>query len=463
MQMIQEKEYTRKDSLNYIEENKERFLAELFDFLRIPSVSTDQKFAGDIRNAAKFIKTELNKIGVDHCAIMETAGHPVVYAEYIKDTNQPTVLVYGHYDVQPADPYELWDNPPFDPIIKNEKIYARGACDDKGQMFMHLKALEIIKEFSVKCNIKFLFEGEEEVGSVNLEQFIIDNKSLLSNDLLLISDTAILSNNQPSLMTGAKGILYYEIEATGPNRDIHSGIFGGAVANPLNALNHLLNGIRPDNGLIRIPDFYKDVIAPSKEELRLTEQVTSHDEQLRTDLSISNFIKEEGYTSIQTAYYRPTFDVHGIEGGYNLPGAKTIIPSKAIAKFSFRLAANQNPETLDLLIRDYIKKHTPSGIEFWTKLLGSCKPSFTSTESKGYLCAEKAMKTTFNKEVIPTKMGGSLPIIAMFEEHLKVNVIMMGFGLDTDDIHSPNEHYGVFNFLKGIETIPEFFKEFYKA
>ncbi len=445
----------------YIQENKDRFLSELLDFLRIPSVSADSKYKGDVRRASEFVQKKLQEAGVDKAEICETAGHPIIYAEKIINPALPTVLVYGHYDVQPADPLNLWDSPPFEPVVKNEKIYARGACDDKGQVYMHVKAFEtMMKTNSLPCNIKFMIEGEEEVGSNNLGIFVRANKAKLKADVILISDTSIIANDTPSIDVGLRGLSYLEVEITGSNRDLHSGVYGGAVANPINVLCEMIASLKDANQHITIPNFYDDVLVLSEQERKELNLAPFDMKAYTQDLQIEETRGEKGYTVLEQTGVRPTLDVNGIWGGYIGEGAKTVLPSKAFAKISMRLVPNQNSDKITELFQKYFTSIAPKGVKVEVRPHHGGEPVVTPTDSKAYLAASKAMETTFGKKPIPTRGGGSIPIVALFEKELGLKSVLMGFGLDSDAIHSPNEHYGLFNYYKGIETIPLFFKYF---
>lgn len=452
----------------YLEKNKERFLAELFDFLRIPSVSADPKFDKDMQKAADWIKEKLLEAGMDSAEVCQTAGHPVVYAEKIIDPALPTILTYGHYDVQPADPYELWDSAPFDPVIKKTTvhpegaIFARGACDDKGQIYMHVKALEqMIAEDVLPCNVKIMFEGEEEVGSENLETFIKENKERLAADIILISDTSIIANDIPSVETGLRGLSYMEVEVVGPNRDLHSGVYGGAVANPINVLNRMIASLHDEQGKVTIPGFYDNVIELSAEERADLEAAPFNEQAYMKDLDINAVEGEAGYTTRERAAIRPTLDVNGIWGGYTGEGSKTVLPSKASAKISMRLVPDQDWKEISDLFAAHFKAIAPPSVKVKVSRHHGGQPYVTPTDSVGYQAAFKAMEEAFGKTPVPTRGGGSIPIVALFEEVLGLKSILFGFGLDSDALHSPNEHYGVVNFYKGIEAIPLFYK-YYK-
>ncbi|PWK18390.1 acetylornithine deacetylase/succinyl-diaminopimelate desuccinylase-like protein [Arcicella aurantiaca] len=443
----------------YIQENKERFLSELLDLLRIPSVSADSKYKDDVRKAAEFICEKIQAAGADVAEICETAGHPIVYGEKIIDSSLPTVLVYGHYDVQPADPLNLWDSPPFEPVVKDEKIYARGACDDKGQVYMHIKAFEtMMATNSLPCNVKFMIEGEEEVGSDNLGIFVKANKAKLAADVILISDTAIIANDIPSIDVGLRGLSYLEVEITGANRDLHSGVYGGAVANPINVLSKMIASLHDENGHITIPNFYDDVVELTPAQREAMAETPFNLDEYKKDLGIDDVRGEDGYTTLERASIRPTLDANGIWGGYIGEGAKTVLPSKASAKISMRLVPNQQSDKITALFTKHFESIAPAGVTVKVQPHHGGEPYVTPTDSKEYRAAEKAMEEAFGKKPVPTRGGGSIPIVALFEKELGLKTILMGFGLDSDAIHSPNEHYGLSNFYKGIETIPLFFK-----
>ncbi len=448
-------------ALDYIKDNKDRFLNELIELLKIPSVSADSKFKGDVRKAAEFIKDKLMDAGADSAEIVETAGHPIVYGEKILDSKLPTVLVYGHYDVQPADPYELWDSPPFEPVIKNDRIYARGACDDKGQMYMHIKSFEaLMKNNELPCNVKFMIEGEEEVGSDNLELFVRENKEKLAADVILISDTGIIDNDNPSITVGLRGLSYVEVEVTGPNRDLHSGMYGGAVANPINVLCDMIARLQNEKGEITIPGFYDKVEVLSEEERDKMAKAPFNLDNYKKELDIEEVQGEEGYSTIERTGIRPSLDVNGIWGGYTGEGAKTVLPSKAYAKISMRLVPNQRSEEITKLFTNHFLSLAPKSVKVKVTPHHGGEAAVVSTGSTGYKAAEKAMTDTWGKEPIPMREGGSIPIVALFQDVLKLDSILLGFGLDEDAIHSPNESYGLFNYYKGIETITMFYKHF---
>ena len=447
--------------LPYIKENQERFIQELIDLLKIPSVSADKAFAKEVHAAGKFVADKLIAAGADKVEICQTAGYPVIYGEKMIDASLPTVLVYGHYDVQPADPIELWTSPPFEPVIKDGKIYARGACDDKGQMYMHLKAFEMMmKNGGVPCNVKFMIEGEEEVGSDNLETFVRANTERLACDVVLISDTGLISLEHPSITSGLRGLSYVEVEVTGPNRDLHSGIYGGAVANPINILAQMIASLHDEDGKVNIPGFYDNVDDVSKEERALMASAPFSLDDYKAHLDIEEVQGEKGYSTLERTSIRPTLDVNGIWGGYIGQGAKTVLPSKAFAKISMRLVPNQDSATITNLFQKHFESIAPKSVKVKVKPHHGGEAAVTPTDSVAYKAAEKAMETTFGKRPIPLRSGGSIPIVTMFEKVLGIKTVLMGFGLDSDAIHSPNEHYHVANYLKGIETIPYFYTYF---
>jgi acetylornithine deacetylase/succinyl-diaminopimelate desuccinylase-like protein len=448
----------------YIQSNKQRFLDELFDWLRIPSVSADSKHKNDVRKAAEFLKEKFIAAGADKVELCETKGHPIVYAEKIINPALPTVLVYGHYDVQPPDPLNLWNSPPFEPVIKNEKIYARGACDDKGQVYMHVKAFEaMMKHNTLPCNVKFMVEGEEEVGSDNLGIFVKENKTKLKADIILISDTAIISLDHPSITVGLRGLSYVEVEVTGPNRDLHSGVYGGAVANPVNVLAKMIAALHDENGRVTIPGFYDKVVELSVAEREALNRAPFDLNHYKKELAIDDVHGEKGYTTLERTGIRPTLDVNGIWGGYTGEGAKTVLPSKAYAKISMRLVPNQdNQEITELFTRHFLSL-APKSVKVKVTALHGGQAAVTPTDSKAFTAASAAFEEVWGKRPIPTRDGGSIPIVALFKKELGLDTVLMGFGLDSDAIHSPNEHYGVKNFLLGIETIIAFYKHYARS
>jgi acetylornithine deacetylase/succinyl-diaminopimelate desuccinylase-like protein len=446
---------------SYIEKNKDRFLNELFELLRIPSVSADPKYKNDVLKTADVIKEKLVAAGADKVEICPTAGYPIVYGEKIIDSKLPTVLMYGHYDVQPADPLELWTSGPFEPVVKDGKIFARGACDDKGQMYMHIKAFEYMMQTNtLPCNIKFMIEGEEEVGSNNLGTFVQNNKAKLKADVILISDTGIIANDIPSITVGLRGLSYVEVEVTGPNRDLHSGLYGGAVANPINILCEMIAKMKDEKNHITIPGFYDDVEILSMEERSEMAKAPFSLDEYKKALDLSDIHGEDGYTTNERNSIRPTLDVNGIWGGYTGEGAKTVIASKAHAKISMRLVPHQSSEKIMELFTKHFKSLAPKSVKVKVIPHHGGEPVVTPSNSVAYKAASMAMEKTFGKKPVPVRSGGSIPIVAMFKSELGLDSVLMGFGLDSDAIHSPNEHYGVFNYLKGIETIPYFFKNF---
>lgn len=452
---------------NYIDANKDRFLGELFDLLRIPSVSADSKFKGDVRRAAEYLCNRLQEAGADKVELFETAGHPIVYAEKMVDPALPTVLVYGHYDVQPADPYELWDSPPFEPVIKTTPehpkgaIFARGACDDKGQVYMHVKAFETMMQTrSLSCNVKFMIEGEEEVGSDNLGVFVQAHKELLKADVILISDTGIISNQTPSITVGLRGLSYLEVEVVGPDRDLHSGRYGGAVANPINVLCKMIASLHDDKRHITIPGFYDKVAELSLAERKALHEAPYDEAAFTKDLDIDEVYGEEGYSTIERVGIRPTLDVNGIWGGYTGEGAKTVLPSKAYAKISMRLVPNQESEEITQLFTKHFMAIAPAGVKVKVKPHHGGEGAVVPTDSLEYKAASAAFEECWGKTPVPTRDGGSIPIVSLFQKELGLDSVLLGFGLDSDNIHSPNEKYGVFNYLKGIETIVAFYQHY---
>ncbi len=457
---------------NYSQEHKDQLLNELFELLRIPSVSADSAFNQDVANTAEAVKQSLEKAGCDNVKVHPTAGHPIVYAEKIIDESLPTVLVYGHYDVQPADPVELWNTEPFEPVIKKTEkhpdgaIFARGACDDKGQMFMHVKAVEaMIQNDLLPCNVKFMIEGEEEVGSPNLEIFIKEQGELLKNDIILISDTSMIDNSIPSIDTGLRGLSYVEVEVTGPNIDLHSGVYGGAVANPINVLCDMVSSMMDENKHITIPGFYDKVIPLTEDERAELAEAPFDLDAYKKSLDIEDVQGEKGYATSERNSIRPTLDVNGIWGGYIGEGSKTVLPSKAFAKISMRLVPNQDWHEITELFTKHFENIAPKSVKVKVTPHHGGMPYVIPTKHIGYKAAAAAIEKTFGKKPVPQRGGGSIPIVALFEKELKSKSVLMGFGLDSDAIHSPNEHYGVWNYLKGIETIPYFYKyytELYK-
>ena len=451
----------------YIKEHKQRFLNELVNLLKMPSISADKAYKKDVLNTANFVLESLKKAGCEKVELCKTPGYPIIYGEKIIDKNLPTVLVYGHYDVQPADPIELWTSPPFEPVIKKTKIhpegaiFARGACDDKGQMYMHVKALEYMTSTgNLPCNVKFMIEGEEEVGSESLSWFVPRNKEKLANDVILMSDTGMIANDIPSITTGLRGLSYVEVEVTGPNRDLHSGLYGGAVANPINILTKMIASLHDENNRITIPGFYDKVENLSTEERAEMAKAPFSLKDYKIALAIGAVYGEEGYSTNERNSIRPTLDVNGIWGGYTGEGAKTVIASKAYAKISMRLVPNQDWKEITTLFKNHFENIAPDAVTVKVTPHHGGQGYVTPIDNNAYKAASKAYKTTFGKTPIPQRSGGSIPIVALFEQELKSKTILMGFGLNSDAIHSPNEHFGVWNYLKGIETIPYFYEYF---
>jgi acetylornithine deacetylase/succinyl-diaminopimelate desuccinylase-like protein len=452
---------------NYLQSNKDRMLNELLDLLKIPSVSADSKYKEHVLATAEAVKKRLEEAGAEKVEISKTKGFPVVYGEKMIDPGKPTVIVYGHYDVQPPDPLNLWDSPPFEPVIKKTAIhpegaiFARGACDDKGQMYMHVKAFELMmKTNSLPCNVKFMIEGEEEVGSPSLGPWIVENKDRLKGDVILISDTSIIANDIPSIDAGLRGLAYMEVEVTGPNRDLHSGVYGGAVANPINILCKMIADCHDENRHITIPGFYDDVIELTSGQRAEMAKAPFNLEEYKKDLKVRDVLGEKGFSTIERTGIRPTLDVNGIWGGYTGEGAKTVLPSKASAKISMRLVPDQNSKKIAKIFQDHFEKTAPASVTVKVTEHHGGEPVVVPTDSIGYRAASKAMEETYGKKPVPTRGGGSIPIVALFKKELGLDSILFGFGLDSDALHSPNEHYGLFNYYKGIETIPLFYKYF---
>ncbi len=446
---------------DYQEKNKERFLNELLELLRIPSVSARSEHKDDMIRCAESVKQHFLAAGADSVTVYPTEGHPVVFGEKIIDANKPTVLVYGHYDVQPADPLELWHSGPFEPVIKDGKIYARGSADDKGQFFMHVKALEtLVKTNTLSTNIKFIIEGEEEIGSPNLAKFVSANKELLKADVILISDTSMLSMENPSIDVGVRGLSYIEVEVTGANRDLHSGVYGGAVANPITILAQMIASCHDENNHITIPGFYDDVVNASAEERVKMAKAPFNENEYKKDLGVAELWGEKGFTTNERTGIRPTIEVNGIWGGYTGEGAKTVLPGKAFAKISARLVPNQSSSNITEKLLNYFTSIAPKGVTVKASEHHGGEPYMTPIDSNEYRAAAKAVAATFGKEPIPVRGGGSIPICALFEKELGIKIVFMGFGLDSDNLHSPNEKFDLVNFYKGIETIP-YFHQFY--
>jgi acetylornithine deacetylase/succinyl-diaminopimelate desuccinylase-like protein len=448
----------------YINKHKKRFLEELKEFLTIPSISADPDYKKELKRAADFLKDRMKEAGLQKVKVYKTKGHPIVYGEKIVNKDWPTVLVYGHYDVQPPDPLELWTTAPFKPVVKKTELhpdgalFARGACDDKGQLYMHVKAFEAMNASDeLNCNIKFMIEGEEEVGSEHLEEFCRQYRDMLQSDVVLISDTSIIANNVPSITTGLRGLSYLEVEVTGPNRDLHSGVYGGAVDNPVNVLCDMIASLKDEKGRITIPGFYDSVVELSEEERKAMNKAPFSIRKYQKQLDIKAVAGEEGYTTLERSSIRPSLDVNGIWGGYIGEGAKTVLPSKAYAKISMRLVPNQHPDKITALFTKYFKSIAPKSVKVEVVPHHGGMPAVTPTDTDEYKAAHLAMKKTFGKNPIPLRSGGSIPIVAMFEDVFKIKSVLMGFGLDSDNIHSPDEHFGLFNYYRGIETIPYYY------
>ncbi len=447
----------------YIEENKQRFLDELFGLIRIPSISSMSDHKPDMQKAAEYWKKSLLDAGADKADVMSTDGNPVVYGEKTIDPSLPTVLVYAHYDVMPVDPLELWQSPPFEPEIRDGKIWARGADDDKGQGFMHAKAFEaLVKTNSLPCNVKFMIEGEEEIGSPNLGKWCAEHKDMLKADVILVSDTSMIGPDVPSITTGLRGLAYWQVEVTGPNRDLHSGLFGGAVANPINTLAELIAGMVDEDNRITIPGFYDDVLEASTEERALLNKAPFSIDAYKKAIDVEELRGEKAYTPIEHTGIRPTFDVCGIWGGYTGEGAKTVLPSKAYAKISSRLVPNQNHEKIAIMFKEHFEKIAPKSVKVKVSVLHGGQAYVCPIDLPAYKAAEKAYMETYGKQPIPMRSGGSIPIISTFEDIIGLKSVLMGFGLESDAIHSPNENYPLENFYKGIETIAAFYKHFAK-
>jgi acetylornithine deacetylase/succinyl-diaminopimelate desuccinylase-like protein len=436
-------------------------LNELFNLLRIPSISADSAYAADVQRCAEYTAMRLKEAGADNVTLEQTAGNPIVYGDKIIDPNKPTILVYGHYDVQPSVPDELWNTPPFEPTIKDGNIYARGACDDKGQFYMHLKAFETMMQTdTLHCNVKFMIEGEEEIGSTNLGIYVKEYKEKLAADVVLISDTGMIANDVPSIDTGLRGLSYVEVEVTGPKIDLHSGTFGGAVANPINVLCSMISSLHDENRHITIPGFYDKVDVVSDADREAMSKTPFSLDEFKNELAVDDVMGESGYSTIERTGIRPTLDVNGIWGGYTGEGAKTVLPSKAYAKISMRLVPSQTSQEITQLFQDHFEKIAPKSVKVKVTPHHGGEAAVTPTDSPAYKAASRAMEKTFGKEPVPTRGGGSIPIVALFEEVLGLKTVLLGFGLDSDAIHSPNEKYGLFNFYKGIETIPYFYEYF---
>ena len=448
-----------KDLKNYVEQNKDRFLSELFELIRIPSVSAQESHKDDMYRAAQWIAEKLVADGADKAEVFKTDGHPVVYGEKIIDKSLPTVLVYGHYDVQPAEPLDLWKSPAFEPEVREGKIFARGADDDKGQSFMHFKAFEyMVKTGQLPCNVKFMIEGEEEIGSPSLGKFCEQNKKMLASDVILVSDTSMISPDIPSITTGLRGLSFVEFEATGPNCDLHIGLYGGAVANPVNVMAKMIASLTDENGRITVKGFYDDVEELSDEERKEMARAPFNLDHYKKEIDVAEVGGEKGYSTNERTGIRPSLDVNGIWGGYTEKGAKTILPSKAYAKISMRLVPHQDSKKIAELFKAHFESIAPKTVKVKVNYLHGGEGYVSPTDTVEYQAASKAYETSFGKKPIPVRSGGSIPIISLFEKVLGVKSILMGFGLESDAIHGPNENYPLQQFYKGIETIPYFYK-----
>lgn len=451
-------------TIQYIKENRERYIDELKELLRIPSISAESEHKPDMQKAAEFIAEKLRVAGINKIEIHQTAGHPIVYGEWIGAPGKPTVLVYGHYDVQPEGDLSLWSTAPFDPVIKDDKLYARGATDDKGQLYMHIKSIEAAFKTTgtLPCNVKFLIEGEEEIGSENLDPFIIAHKDLLKCDTVLISDTSLFAPGVPTLTYGLRGLCYMEIEVIGPDRDLHSGTYGGAVPNPVNILAKIISQLHDKNGKVTITGFYDDVLKLTKKERENFKKLKFSEKAYKKEIGVNELVGETGYTTFERTWSRPTLDCNGIVGGYFGEGAKTIIPSKASSKISMRLVPYQDPKKIAKLFTKYIKSITPKSVKLNVKALHGGYPVVTPIDHKATIAASKAMERAFGKKTVYMKEGGSIPIVATFANELKAPTVLMGLGLDSENLHSPNEHFSLKHFMLGIESSLYFFEEFSK-
>ncbi|RKY94766.1 MAG: dipeptidase [Ignavibacteriae bacterium] len=450
--------------VNYINSNRKRYVEELKDFLRISSISTLPDCKKDMYKAAEYVKNSLTQAGIKKVKIFKTKGHPIVYGEWLGAPGKPTVLIYGHYDVQPVDPIELWDSPPFQPTIKNGKIYARGATDDKGQMYIHIKCLEAYFKTVGKLpvNVKVLIEGEEEIGSPNLNEFVNENKKMLECDTVLISDTALFDAGIPTLTYGLRGLCYMEVEVTGPNRDLHSGSFGGSVANPINVLANMISKLQDKNGKIKIPGFSDDILKLSKKERANFKLLPHSDRKFAQELGINHLHGEEGYTTLERMWARPSLDCNGIIGGFTGDGAKTVLPSKVKAKISMRLVPYQDPKKIAKLFSKYIKSIAPKSVKVKVSDLHGAFPLISPLNDKSTIAAAKAMSKAFGKKTVFMREGGSIPIVVVFADKLKAPPVLMGLGLNSENLHSPNEHFDLNHFQLGILSSAYFLDEFAK-
>ena len=451
-----------KDVMDYIRKNMEGYIGELKEFLKIPSISALPEYKNEVVRCAKFVAENLKKIGMSRVEVFKTEGHPLVYGEWLGAPGKPTVLIYGHYDVQPVDPIELWDNPPFEPVVKNGKIFARGATDDKGQVFVHIKSVEaFFKAYgSPPLNIKYIIEGEEEIASENLMTFLKNNTDLLKCDAVLISDTSLYETGLPTITYALRGLSYFEIEVEGPDRDLHSGSFGGSVANPINVLADIISKLHDKNGRITIPGFYDDVLKLSKKERENFKSLKFSNKQYAKKLGVKELSGEKGFTTLERLWARPTLDCNGIIGGFTGNGAKTIIPSKVSAKISMRLVSLQNPDKISKQFSRYIKKLAPKSVKVKLTELHGGYPAITPIEDPVIVAAAKAMEKAFGRKTVFIREGGSIPIVADFSKRLKSPVVLMGLGLDSENLHSPNEHFNLNHFKLGIMSSAYFLKEY---
>ncbi len=450
--------------LDYIKKNEEAYIEELKELLRIPSISTLPENKDDVNRCANLVANKLRNAGMSRVEIFQTEGHPLVYGEWLGAPGKPTVLIYGHYDVQPVDPIELWDNPPFEPVVKDGNIFARGATDDKGQMFMHIKSVEAFFKIdgSLPLNVKFIIEGEEEIGSENLESFINMNTELLKCDAVLISDTALFGPGIPTITYGLRGISYMEVELTGPRRDLHSGTFGGAVGNPINLLADIIAGLHDKNGRITIPHFYDDVLKTTLKEKDNFKRLKFSERRFASEAGVKILQGEKGYSTLERLWTRPTLDCNGIIGGFTSKGAKTVIASKATVKISMRLVPNQDPKKISRLFTKHIKDMAPRSVIVEVRDLHRAYPVLTPLDSPATIAASKAMEEAFGKRIVYVRDGGSVPIVTSFSSKLKVPVVLMGLGLDSENLHSPNEHFSLKHFQLGILSSALFFKKYSK-
>jgi acetylornithine deacetylase/succinyl-diaminopimelate desuccinylase-like protein len=450
--------------INFLKSNFDNSVEELKEYLRIPSISTLESHNGEMKRCSEFVADKLKSAGMERVEIYSTEGHPLVYGEWLKQPGKPTVLIYGHYDVQPVDPIDLWNSDPFEPVIKDEKLYARGANDDKGQNFVYIKSVEAYMKTvgSLPVNVKFIFEGEEEIGSENLEKFLQTQQELLKCDCILISDTNQYATNTPTITYGLRGLLYMEVEVTAANRDLHSGSFGGAVANPINELAKIISKLHDKNGKVTVPNFYKNLLPVSKKERDNFKRLKLSDKNYAKDLGVKELQGEKGFSTLERLWIRPTLDCNGIVGGFTEKGAKTVLPSKALAKISMRLVPNQDPEKIAKDFAKHIKSLTPKSVSVEVRKMHHGLPAVTPLNGIGIKAAAAALKKAFGKETVYTREGGSIPVIVEFMKQLNAPAILIGFGLDSDDIHSPNEHFWLSNFEKGLYTTAYFFDEYSK-